>query len=45
MACFTVPAAEAVVTTIVKKNAEKKGIKAETHPFLSKMKWLNNMLW
>lgn len=45
MACFTVPAAEAVVTTIVKKNAEKKGISAETHPFLSKMKWLNNMLW
>ena len=45
MACFAVPTAEAVVTTIVKKNAEKKGIKAETHPFLSKMKWLNNMLW
>jgi len=45
MACFVVPAAEAVVTTIVKKNAEKKGVKAETHPFLYKMKWLNNMLW
>lgn len=45
MACFTVPAAEAVVTTIVKKNVEKKGVKAETRPFLSKMKWLNNMLW
>ncbi len=45
MACFVVPAAEAVVTTIVKKNAEKKGIKSETHPFLYKMKWLNNMLW
>lgn len=45
MACFAVPAAEAVVTTIVKKNAEKKGIKAEAHPFLYKMKWLNNMLW
>lgn len=45
MACFTVPAAEAVVTTIVKKNAEKRGVNAQKNPFLSKIKWLNNMLW
>ena len=43
MACFAVPAAEAVVTTIVKKNADKK---AEVkNPFLKKINWLNNMLW
>lgn len=45
MACFTVPAAEAVITTIVKKKAEKHGKITDNHPFLSKMKWLNNMLW
>lgn len=43
MACFVVPAAEAIVTTVVKKKIDKKG---ETkNPFLKKMNWLNNMLW
>ena len=42
MACFIVPAAEAVVTTIVKKSTDKK----ETHnPFIKRLNWLNNMLW
>ena len=48
MACFTVPAAEAVVTTIIKRSADhkaKKEGKEITSPFLSKMNWLNNMLW
>ena len=48
MACFAVPAAEAIVTTIVKKNADKKMKKdgAEmSNPFLKRMNWLNNMLW
>ncbi len=42
MACFIAPAAEAVVTTIVKKTTDKK----ETHnPFIKRLNWLNNMLW
>ena len=42
MACFIAPAAEAVVTTIVKKTTDKK----ETHnPFIKRINWLNNMLW
>ena len=42
MACFIAPAAEAVVTTIVKKTTGKK----ETHnPFIKRLNWLNNMLW
>jgi hypothetical protein len=45
MACFLAPAAEAVVTTIVKKRADKKGIDNENHPFLSKLGRLNTMLW
>mgnify|MGYP005768355951 CR=1 FL=1 len=48
MACFVVPAAEAVVTTIVKKNADKKADSKKTeirNPFLRRMNWLNNMLW
>lgn len=48
MACFIVPAAEAVVTTIVKKSIDKneKGSKSEVrNSFLKKMNWLNNMLW
>lgn len=36
MACFTVPAAEAVVTTIVKKNAEKKELKRKRTHFFQK---------
>lgn len=48
MACFVVPTAEAIVTTIVKKNADKKAKKENTeikNPFLKKMNWLNTMLW
>ena len=46
MACFVVPVAEAVVTTIAEKVIAKKesssGIKK---PFSRKLKWLSNMLW
>ncbi len=43
MACFVVPTAEAIVTTVAKKKIDKNG---ETkNPFLKKMNWLNNMLW
>ena len=46
MACFIVPTAEAIVTTFVKKNADKKGNeKIKDNPFIKKMNWLNNMLW
>lgn len=47
MACFIVPAAEAVVTTVVKKAVADKKVKEapEKHMFLSKLGWLNNMLW
>lgn len=42
MACFLVPTAEAIVTTIAKKSTDKK----ESHnPFIKRMNWLNNMLW
>lgn len=43
MACFTAPAAEAIVTTIIKKNMDKNG--GTKNPFLKKIGWLNNMLW
>lgn len=39
MACFLVPGAEAVVTTIIQKTVGKE--KAEK----LKLKWLNTMLW
>ena len=57
MACFLVPAAEAVVTTIVQKSLESKEaadqaqtcVSMETSevkvPFSRKLKWLNHMLW
>ena len=52
MACFLVPATEAVVTTIVQQVAEKKEEKNEgkkdsetTLRFSEKLKWLNGMLW
>lgn len=45
MACFLVPTAEAVVTTVVKKANDKKGDKAKKSPFMRKLGWLNNMLW
>ncbi len=49
MACFTVPAGEAIVTTIVKKTMEKKGVEkkesSSTIPMSRKLKWLSNLLW
>lgn len=54
MACFTVPAAEAVVTTIIAAVAKKKEKKAEGSSasaetprikFSEKLGWLNMMLW
>lgn len=52
MACFLVPATEAVITTtvtkVLEKKAEKKGetceVKAPEGTFVSKLKWLNQML-
>ncbi|MBO5561795.1 MAG: hypothetical protein J6A07_09105 [Firmicutes bacterium] len=48
MACFTVPATEAIVTTIAKKAADssaKKNNTEITNIFVKRMDWLNNMLW
>lgn len=50
MACFTIPAGEAVVATIVKKVVDKKEIKEGTAakagvPLSRKLKWLKNLLW
>ena len=50
MACFVVPAAEAVVTTIVTKVVKSKEKKENTSsekkvPFSHKLSWLNTMLW
>ena len=51
MACFIVPATEAVVTTViqkvVKKNEDKKENKSSETKlrFSEKLKWLNGMLW
>ena len=57
MACFTVPATEAIITTVVEKiikNKEKKlamgnpaGTTNDTDktPFSEKLGWLNKMLW
>ncbi len=52
MACFLVPAGEAIVTTIVQKTLEKKekkvGAEGTTKTGLSwsrKLSWLNKMLW
>lgn len=42
MACFLVPGSEAIVTTVIKHAADKKGIES---PFIKRMDWLNNMLW
>lgn len=44
MACFVVPACEAVVTSIIKKSVSKKAEGAK-NPFVKKLNWLNNMLW
>ncbi|MCI5883238.1 MAG: hypothetical protein MRZ84_04310 [Eubacterium sp.] len=58
MACFMVPATEAVITTVATKIMEKNEKKVELDDakerkpisspgttFVSKMKWLNQMLW
>ncbi len=57
MACFVVPAVEAIVTTAVSKVMEKKELKEEKNgtrpedeqtsrvPFSRKLKWLNSLLW
>jgi hypothetical protein len=49
MACFTVPAGEAVVTTIIKKRMEKQGTEKHEEnasvPITRKLKWLSNLLW
>ena len=42
MACFLVPTGEAIVTTVIKAVADKKGIES---PFIKRMNWLNSMLW
>jgi len=45
MACFIVPAAEAVVTTVTKKIVKKKEGSDHEGKFSSKLGLLNNMLW
>lgn len=52
MACFIVPATEAVITTVATKVIEKKEAKSEVsvsahdaEKFSKKMKRLNNLLW
>ena len=56
MACFLVPVAEAVVTTIIEKTVKakekKEGVSAESTSeavkkirFSTKLGWLNKMLW
>ena len=49
MACFVVPVAEAVVTTIATKVIKKKEDASNESscgvPFSRKIKWLSNMLW
>ena len=48
MACFIVPATEAIVTTVAQKVIKKKAgdNKSETKlRFSEKLKWLNGMLW
>ena len=48
MACFLVPAAEAVVTTVIRKavkNKEEKDGRELSVRFSDKLGWLNGMLW
>ncbi len=49
MACFTIPAGEAIVTTIIKKKMEKQGAEKNEDkvsvPMTRKLKWLSNLLW
>lgn len=44
MACFIVPAAEAVITTVTKKKMDKVE-KEHKNLFVKRIGWLNNMLW
>ena len=44
MACFAAPAAEAIVTTVVKKKMGN-NVEMNTNPFLKRIGWLCNMLW
>lgn len=44
MACFIVPAAEAVITTVTKKKVDKVE-KEHKNLFVKRIGWLNNMLW
>ena len=49
MACFTVPATEAIITTIagkiIKSKEKHQTIDASKTPFSTKIGWLNKMLW
>ena len=48
MACFIVPATEAIITTVATKALEKRECKSEYSakiPFSRKLKWLNKLLW
>ena len=52
MACFIVPATEAIITTIAHKviahkesSSEKTDMDKQTIPWSRKISWLSNMLW
>lgn len=49
MACFLVPTAEAIVTTVAAKKTKDNEAKKEEQqaviPFSRKLSWLRNMLW
>jgi hypothetical protein len=47
MACFLVPAGEAIITTVVQKIVEKKEKKSGTVgiKWSKRLSWLNKMLW
>ncbi len=49
MACFLVPTAEAIVTTVASKKVESNENKEKEQstaiPFSRKLSWLRNMLW
>ncbi len=46
MACFTVPAAEAIITTVAKKIIKnKETTETDKISFSTKLGWLNKMLW
>ena len=46
MACFLIPTAEAIVSTVATKVIEKNEKENNSkHNFSKKIKWLSNMLW